>query len=43
VWGVSELLVNAKPRNKIEDQHPKMKVVMARIEAVVAAERNFIV
>jgi len=32
VWGVSELLVNAKLRNKIEDLIEKMKVGMGSLD-----------
>jgi hypothetical protein len=32
LWGVSELLVNAKLRNKIEDLFQKMKVVMGTLD-----------
>jgi hypothetical protein len=32
VWGVSELLFNAKPRKKIKDLIQKLKVVMGSLE-----------
>jgi hypothetical protein len=38
VWGHSELLVNAKPRNKIEDLIQKMKVVKGSLDRDTVAK-----
>ncbi len=38
VWGVSELLFNAKPRNKTKDFIQKMTVVMGSLERGTVAK-----
>ncbi len=38
MWGVSELLVNAKLRNKIEDLIQKMKAVMGSLHRDTVAK-----
>ncbi len=38
VWGVSELLFNAKPRNKIKDIIQKLKMVMGSLERGTVAK-----
>jgi hypothetical protein len=38
VWGVFELLVNAKTRNKIKDLIQKLKVVMGCLERGTVAK-----
>jgi hypothetical protein len=38
VWGVSGLLVNAKPHNKIEGLIQKMKAVMASLDRGTVAK-----